>query len=146
MTSDQSLWSATNLFQLPASVFPTIPLHPHQFLLGLKAVTIHHKTWHLLSFQWLAGSINSDSIAPWFVWFSGILTQNCGSRIFQMKQLLVLGLHRVYPCQNLPFTIMKETTIWRIYKRPTTLVWQVTKVNDKRPVALVGTCIKYTCT
>ena len=146
MTSDQSLWSATNLFQLPTSVFPTIPRHPHQFLLGLKAVTIRHKTGHLLSFQRLAGSINSDSIAPWFVWFRGILTRNCGSRIFPMKQLLILGLHRVYPHQNLPFTIMKEATIWRIYKRPTTLVWQATKTNSKRPVTLVGTCIKYTCT
>ena len=131
MTSSESLWSATNLLQLPTSVFPTIPLHPHQFLLRLKTITIRHKIGYLLSFQWLAGSINSDSITPWFVWFSGILTQNCGSRIFPMKQLLILGLHRVYHHQNLPFSIMKETTIWRIYKQPTTLVWQATKVNDK---------------
>ena len=146
MTSDQSLWSVTNLFQLPTAVFLTILLHPHQLLLGLKAITIRHKTGHLLPSQWLAGSINNNPIAPWFVWFSGILARTCGPRIFPPKQLLVLRLHRVYPGQNFPFSIMKKATIWRIYKRLTTLVWQATKTSSKRPVALVGTCIKYTCT
>ena len=131
MTSDQSLWLATNLLQLPAAVFSTILLHPQQLLLRLKTVTICHKTGHLLPSQWLTGSIHNDPITPWFIWFGGSLTQTCRPRLFPLKQLLILRLHRVNPGQNFPLSIVKEATIWRFYKRLTTLVLQATKSEQQ---------------
>ena len=125
MTSNQSLWSATNLLQLPTTVFPTILLHVQQLLLRLEAVAVRHKAGHLLPLQQLTGPIHDDPIAPWFIRF-GSLTRPCGPRLFPLKQLLILRLHGVNPSQDFSLSIMKETTIWRFYKRLTTLVWQAT--------------------
>ena len=55
-----------------------------------------------------------------------------------VKYLTVLLFHGVNPGQYFLLSEVNETTIQRFCKRPTTLVWQVTKVNDKRQVALVG--------
>ena len=125
MTSDQLLWSVTNLLQLPTAVFPTILLHAQQLLLRLEAIAVRHKTGHLLPSQQLIGPIHDDPITPWFIRF-GSLTRPCGPRLFPLKQLLVLRLHRVNPSQDFSLSIMKKTTIWRFYKRLTTLVWQAT--------------------
>ena len=125
MTSDQSLWSATNLLQLLAAVFSTILLHVQQLFLRLEAVAVRHKTGHLLPSQQLTGSIHDDPITPWSIWF-GSLTRPCGPRLFPLKQLLILRLHRVNPGQDFSLSIMKEATIWRFYKRLTTLIWQAT--------------------
>ena len=125
MTSDQSLWSVTNLLQLPTAMFLTILLHAQQLLLRLEAIAVRHKTGHLLPSQQLTGPIHDDPITPWFIWFRS-LTRPCGPRLFPLKQLLILRLHRVNPSQDFSLSIMKEATIWRFYKRLTILVWQAT--------------------